>query len=172
MTCHYLSKANFECTLIKGGVFIPLQAHFDQFCLTDDFMMCGHYRKLAAMANVDASPCAPAQGRGRRQFVRKQQLFSVDLCPCAPSGAMTAGCDENAKILDYSQGGVRIQASQSIAQSDMVNFRFGHDFIIPQLQGLAVVRWQKPCEDVGNWEAGLAFESHFVKALLAVEMNL
>ena len=174
MTCHYLCKAKFECTLTKGGVFIPLQSHFDQFCLTDNFMMCGHYRKLANSGSVDApsSGGVQLQARGRRQHIRKSQSFSVELCPCDPSGVMASASDEMARILDYSQGGVRIKATQSIAQSEMLNFRFGNDFIVPQLHGVAVVRWQKPCEEDGQWEAGLAFEGHLVKALIAVQMSM
>jgi len=176
MACHYLSKSNYECTLTKGGVFIPLQAHFDQFCLTDSFMLCGHYCRLAAPLGDSDSPYVSEQlqGRGRRQFIRKQQQFSVGLCPCGPSGSVESGCDENARILDYSQGGVRVLASRAIAESDMLSFRFGRDFIVPELHGLAVVRWQKPAAvgDAERWEAGLAFESHLVKALIAVQMNM
>ncbi|MDH3347104.1 MAG: PilZ domain-containing protein [Desulfobulbaceae bacterium] len=175
MSCHYLNKTSFECSLTKGGLFLPLQAHFDQFCMTDDFMQCEHYNKLiSASGGASCSSSSRVSDLGRRQFARKREQFLVDLGPCERSGSVTADCEEKAYVIDYSQGGVRVRVAKPLSPHDgMLNFKFGYDFIVPQLEGFATVRWQKPChgKEDGPWEAGLAFESHFVKAMIAVQMT-
>lgn len=178
MTCHYLNKKSFECSQTKGGLYLPLQAHFDQFCMTDNFMQCEHYGKVLSARSVGQSPCVSSSqlcDGGRRQYARKKERFFIDLSPCDRSGAIDTECDGKAYVIDYSQGGVRVRAAKPLTPYEgMLNFKFGHDFIVPQLEGVATVRWQKSChpEGDGPWEAGLAFESQFVKAMIAVEMNM
>lgn len=177
MTCSYLCKSSFECSLKKGGVIVPLPDHFEQFCLTGNFINCRYFRE-AAIASGLAPPStfrnsSSAPSSERRVFIRKKAKFSVTLSSYESERPMRAAIDLNAiaRTVDFSQGGMRVQAPKMVAKDGVVLFNFGEGFIAPFLHGLADVCWQKNSVDKGLWEAGLSFKEQFVKAVIAVQMS-
>lgn len=184
MTCCYLCRSSFECSLKKGGVFVPLQDHFEQYCLTDNFTHCHHFIQSALACGV-ASPsfCKIArnisseQGE-RRSFVRKKAAFTVTLSAYDQGEGQSLDgdnvdsvCNTFAQTVDLAQGGMRVRAATRLVKQGILLFNFGEEFIAPLLHGFAEVCWQKTCEDTGHWEAGLSFKDQFVKAIIAVQLS-
>ena len=174
MACQYLDKTSSLCTLVKGGVFIPLQAHCDQFCCTANFTACTHFRNFAGATEAAAEP-GGEQSRtdgGRRRSVRKEARFAVRLFAGDRSGDTgMSGRGDHAYTVDISAGGMRIRGAEWMARHRELRFTFGDDFVVPHLQGTAAVRWHRTSPgEGGQWEAGLAFQDPFVQTLLAAQM--
>ena len=175
MACSYLSKSSFECTLTKGGIFVPVQSHFENFCLTDYFMQCDHYMKFADV-NSDDEIGAPgtkkAYDHGRRRFLRHTGRFPLEFLLCDDNGGYSPGFKGAAYTVDFGQGGMRVvSSSKEIFRDGFMIFNFSKDFIVPYLHGLAEVCWQRPDIVDNQWQAGLAFKDHSVKALIAIQMG-
>lgn len=178
MTCSYLCKNSFECSLKRGGVFVPLQEHFDKFCLTDDFIHCSHFIRFAKACGIDTrlacGPTPPTLSHiERRSYIRKDVTFPVILS--SYDGERVTGAESSANALaqtvDLSQGGMRVRAMEPVALEGVLFFDFGEGFIAPLLHGLAEVCWQKTTSEQGHWEAGLSFKNQFIKALIAVNIS-
>lgn len=178
MTCCYLCKSSFECSLKTGGIFVPLQNHFEQFCLTDNFIKCKHFIESATACGASLpstfgsvrTSLLPAE---RRMFIRKKAEFAVTLSPCERKRTIMVDSDPNAlaQTIDFAQGGMRVRATKQVANQGVLLFNFGKEFIAPLLHGFAEVCWQKTTQDKGHWEAGLSFTDQFVKAVIAVQMS-
>ncbi len=178
MTCCYLCKSSFECSLKRGGVFVPLQDHFEQFCLSDNFINCTHFRESATTCSLVSSPRSippkePVAHRERRFFVRQNAEFPVTLSSYDSNRAIMEAPDTNAlaQTVDLALGGMRVRATKKVTEHGVLLFNFGEGFIAPLLYGLAEVCWQKTIPDEGHWEAGLSFKDQFVKAVIAVQMS-
>lgn len=178
MTCCYLCKSSFECSLKKGGVFVPLQDHFEHYCLTDNFINCPHFKESATTCSLVYSlPTVtrkdPDSHRERRFFVRKNAEFPVTLSSYDSDSDSLDGRGTNAlaQTVDLGLGGMRVRATKQITEQGVLLFNFGEGFIAPLLYGLAEVCWQKTMPDEGYWEAGLSFKDQFVKAVIAVQMS-
>jgi hypothetical protein len=65
---------------------------------------------------------------------------------------------------------MRIQLNSEIPADSLLRFDFGNDFVVPQLQGIAQVRWHRRLADSPRgMEAGLIFKDHFSQAVLTVQ---
>lgn len=179
MTCCYLCKSSFECSLKKGGVFVPLQEHFEKYCLTDNFINCSHFiDSLSASGVVPPSTfggfrSSPSAAE-RRVFVRKKVEYPVTLSSYGKERTIVVDSDSNslAQTIDLAQGGMRVRTTKPVAKEDLLLFNFGEGFIAPLLHGFAEVCWQKTVPDNDHWELGLSFKDQFVKAVIAVQMSL
>lgn len=178
MTCCYLCKSSFECSLKQGGIFVPLQLHFEQYCLTDNFINCSHFRRFASASvlppsSVLASSMSVPLERERRVSVRQKVDYPVTLSPYEAEGSSGGGCDANvlAQTIDLSPGGMRVLATKEIVRQGLLFFSFGEGFLAPLLHGLAEVSWHKKYLENDHWEAGLSFTDHFVKAIIAIQMS-
>jgi hypothetical protein len=91
---------------------------------------------------------------------------------CDAIGVVTGGFAEKATTVDYSQAGMRIVVKNEIPTGSLVLFDFGEDFLIPGLQGIAELCWNRPHpQEPGAMEAGLIFRDHFSQSVLAVELQ-
>lgn len=178
MTCCYLCKSSFECSLKKGGVFVPLQEHFEKYCLTDNFINCNHFIESASACGVvppstfgsfRSSPSAAE----RRVFVRKKVEYPVTLSSYETDREIVVNSDANAlaQTIDLAQGGMRVRTARPVGKQGLLLFNFGEGFIAPLLHGFAEVCWQKTTRDKEHWEVGLSFKDQFVKAVIAVQMS-
>ncbi len=178
MTCCYLCKNTFECSLQNGGVFVPLQDHFEQFCLTDKFVNCHHFIEYATACGVAptsafASCKLPSLPSEKRVCVRKKAEFPVTLSSYDRERAVMVDFASNALVqtIDFGMGGMRVRSTKQMAKQGLLFFSFGEGFIAPLLHGFAEVCWQKKSSDDGDWEAGLSFTDLLVKAKIAVRMS-
>lgn len=178
MTCCYLCKSSFECSLKRGGVFVPLQDHFEQYCLTDNFNNCSHFIQYAMSCGVGPHPAycllnPTLSHADRRTFVRHDAQYPVTLSAYDSDITLATDHDVNAlaQTVDLAQGGMRVRALTQVAKQGVLLFNFGEGFIAPLLHGLAEVCWQKIIPENGQWEAGLSFKDQFVKAVIAVQMS-
>ena len=82
----------------------------------------------------------------RRRYKRIPEQRKVLVRSCDPTGHIIEDFSELALTLDYSQGGMRIVSNKKIPVDTLLHFNFDHDFLIPRLQGLAQLCWQKNLE--------------------------
>lgn len=178
MTCCYLCKSSFECSLKQGGIFVPLQLHFEHYCLTDNFVNCRHFIRFASasvlpLSSVLASSMSVPLERERRVSARQKASYPVTLSPYEDERSNGGDCVANAlaQTIDLSPGGMRVLATKQVARQGLLFFSFGEGFLAPLLHGLAEVSWQKTYLENDHWEAGLSFTDHFVKAVIAIQMS-
>ncbi|MDR9500983.1 MAG: PilZ domain-containing protein [Desulfurivibrionaceae bacterium] len=175
MTCCYLCKSSFECSLKPGGIFVPLPLHVEQYCLTDNFSTCRHFIQFASASvlpppSLLASPLSHSLERERRLFARQKAAYTVTLSPYEGERSNGGGCDALAQTIDLSPGGMRVLATKQVARQGLLFFSFEEGFLVPLLHGLAEVSWQETYLDNDRWEAGLSFTDHVVKAVIAIQM--
>lgn len=169
MHCPYYSPKNFECKLSSGGVYIPLRKHLLTFCLAKRHKECKRYINREVASGTDK---LAVWDNGRRRFYRNKGNFMVSLCRCGEESlAKDDVVSEKAITLDYGVGGVRILSQQQLSEGSSVFLEFGDEFIVPGLRGMAKICWQQKSESRSAWEAGLAFDDHFVQSTIDLQMN-
>ncbi|MBU0681038.1 MAG: PilZ domain-containing protein [Proteobacteria bacterium] len=161
-----------------GGVFVPLQDHFERFCLTDNFINCSHFIESAMACGVSppsffGSVKSDQPASERRICIRKKVEFPVTLSSFDRDRTIMVDFDSNvhAQTIDLALGGMRVRATKQVLSQGLVLFNFGEEFIAPLLHGFAEVCWHKTSSDNELWEAGLSFKDQFVKAVIAVQMS-
>ena len=108
----------------------------------------------------------------RRRYKRIPEQQKVLVRSCDPMGNVVEDFSELALTLDYSQGGMRIVSNKKIPVDTLLHFNFDHDFLIPRLQGLAQLCWQKNLEKLPQGiEAGLAFKDNDSRKALALAID-
>lgn len=106
---------------------------------------------------ADLLQSADTPSGGRRLYDRMQNNFAVIIKVYDEYGNKLALKDRNTVTIDLSAGGFRLESSQKIPAASLLSFTFGSDFIIPDLTGLAQVRWSSAASDSGKFQAGLSF---------------
>ncbi len=108
----------------------------------------------------------------RRRYKRIQGQRKVLIRSCDQSGRLFGDFSELVLTVDYSQGGMRIVSNKKLPGDTLLLFNFDHDFLIPQLQGLAQLCWQKNLEKLPQGvEAGLVFKDIDTQKTLALEIE-
>lgn len=169
--CLYLLKDMDACSIRPDGVYIPPRMHSLTYCLTQSYKQCPTYARFYQMEKNNMET-VPNTHSGRRRFLRIPKKHSVLIQTCNSIGAVIGTFAEQALILDYSPGGMRIQFDREIPTDSLLLFNFGNDFVVPQLEGIAKISWHRKLKDKPqNIEAGLAFQDHFSQAVLAIQTN-
>jgi len=157
------------CTLRPDGVYIPPRMHMLTYCQTANYKSCPTYERYCPMESQSMHKEIKEHG-GRRRFIRIPKKHKVLIQTCDSIGTVIGSFTEQVLTLDYSQGGMRIQLDSEIPPDSLLRFDFGNDFVVPQLQGIAKICWQRQISDSSQtMEAGLAFKDHFSQAVLAVQ---
>ena len=65
--CTYWSQEKKECTLCKGGVFIPMPDHIAAYCQKDSFCNCPHLLQADTLAE------------NRRHYSRQNHRYPIIL---------------------------------------------------------------------------------------------
>lgn len=107
---------------------------------------------------------------GRRRFLRIPKKCKILVHTCNSIGTVIGDFAGQALTLDYSQGGMRVLIDKEIPTDSLLLVDFGNDFVIPQLQGITEICWQRKLENKPqSTEVGLIFKDHFSQAVLAVQ---
>jgi hypothetical protein len=108
----------------------------------------------------------------RRRYKRIPDQRKVLVRSCDQAGNPVGNFSELLLTVDYSQGGMRIVSNKKIPTGTLLRFNFDHDFLIPQLQGVAQLCWQKNLEKLPQGvEAGLVFKDENSRKSLALEIE-
>lgn len=170
--CLYWSQKNKECTLTRGGLFIPMTNHIKAYCQTSRFFLCRHYIRGSKLLEEEAQDYPYKFGGGRRRYSRKKDCFSVILESCDQAGKPVEIFDKDAYVMDLGIGGVRLESSKEIPPVGLLAFTFGPDFIIPDLKGFGEVRWSGSVPDSENFQAGLSFADNAIKQAIGARMTV
>ncbi|MCK5227278.1 MAG: PilZ domain-containing protein [Desulfobulbaceae bacterium] len=155
--CHYWHEVDqVECTMTKGGLYIPMPEHIKMFCTTPKHTGCHQYiRGMRAMEEMARDELQSLSSR--RRFHRVYDRLNVSVASCDDRGNPSDIIDENAYTLDVSPGGMRLECSKELESDNTLLFRFGQDFSEPSLAGIGKVKWVKTQPSSSNCQAGLAF---------------
>ena len=74
---------------------------------------------------------------------------------------------EIAKIMDFSPDGMRVITRCELFMDTPFSFFFDKNFLVPNLQGIALPRWQRPCQEApGFMEVGLVIRDEYSRSCL------
>lgn len=120
-----------------------------------------------------SDPVENRNSAGRRRQARIAEKRNVVLRTCDSLGITVGDFIERAMTVDFSQGGMRVITNREISPETYLLFDFGEDFLIPNLQGVAQLRWQKKLEDdPQRIEAGMVFKDGFSQSAIAIELGM
>lgn len=173
--CPHFSAEMRICKLFTNGLYMPLKSHVESFCMTQRYEMCFTYKKYFLMKKLET--CSNREETrdttGRRHHPRIAEKRNVILRTCDSLGITVGDFSERAMTVDFSQGGMRVIINREISPEAYLLFDFGDDFLIPHLQGVAQLRWQKKLEDdPQRMEAGMVFKDGFSQSALALELGI
>ncbi|MCF8023986.1 MAG: hypothetical protein K9K82_00665 [Desulfobacteraceae bacterium] len=169
--CPYFLHDMKACGLHSDGIYLPSRAHVLTYCLSPFYSNCVTYERYSLSEKLHTTQ-KDSSLAGRRRFMRIARQRNVLIRSCDAIGVVTGGFAEKATTVDYSQAGMRIVVKNEIPTGSLVLFDFGEDFLIPGLQGIAELCWNRAHpEEPGVIEAGLVFRDHFSQSVLAVELQ-
>lgn len=171
---HFVNRMK-TCNLFDDGFYIPPEETISTHCMSSKFKKCPiykqhHQRKTGQKTSDPGGKLADS----RRRFERIRDQRKVLICTCDSLDGKNGDFAETALTVDYCQGGMRIITDKEIPADIPLIFKFDNDFIVPRLQGLAQLCWQKNLEKFPQGiEAGLAFKDDFSRQTLnlAIEHN-
>ena len=165
-SCPYFLKEMKTCRLFSNGFYLPSQKNISTYCLTAIYDKCQTYKRHShngsRAENLDK----------RRRYKRIPDQRKVFVRSCDQAGNIIGDFSELALTIDYSQGGMRIVSNKKIPGDKLQLFKFDHDFVIPRLQGLAQLCWQKNLEKLPQGiEAGLVFKDADSRKALSLKIE-
>jgi hypothetical protein len=171
---HFVNRIK-TCSLFVDGFYIPPEETILTHCKSSKYKKCPVYKRHhQSKTRQKASESEVKLADSRRRFKRVRDQRKVLVCTCDALDGKNGDFSETALTVDYCQGGMRIIVDKEIPADIPLIFKFDNDFVVPRLQGLAQLCWQKNLEKFPQRiEAGLAFKDDFSRQTLnlAIEHN-
>lgn len=156
IACPYFQRESGEdCQMTRGGLYIPLPAHIEIFCLTAQYISCPQFVRGRALMQKNMHRESAATD-SRRRFPRIRKRFPLTISTCDEKGRPVQAIDKNALTLDLSLGGVKISSNSEIPANKILHFSFQDDHH-PPVTGIGEVRWSQRKEGPLPFQAGLSF---------------
>lgn len=154
------------CSLFADGFYLPPHKTISTYCQSSIYGKCPMYKRHY---QIDSGA---EDHDKRRRYKRITGQRKVLIRSCDTAGNIIGDFSELVSTVDYSQGGMRIVSNRKIPAETLFLFNFDHDFLIPQLQGLAQLCWQNNLENLPQGvEAGLVFKDIDSRKNLALEIE-
>lgn len=173
--CSYFVNIMNTCSLFVDGLYIPPEETILTYCKSSKYHKCPIYKRHPQRNTGQKALDSGAKiADSWRRFERISDQRKVLICTCDSLGGKNGDFAETALTVDYCQGGMRIIAEKEIPADIPLIFKFDNDFVVPRLQGLAQLCWQKNLEKFPQRiEAGLAFKDDFSRETLnlSIEQN-
>jgi hypothetical protein len=154
---HWIDKDGLhECNIAKGGLFIPLPQHIESFCLSELYDKCSQYIRAYELLR-EPGLIETAVAGDRRKNRRIGCDYSLYFSPLDEMGLRKEKEQKEAKSIDISLGGMRINSFAEIPHQQMMFFVFGTDQ--GEAGSIAVigqVQWYNETQDQG-YLAGVSF---------------
>lgn len=157
VSCPYwVFQANNQCTLYKGGVFLPLEEHVARYCCSSVYQHCPQYQRGCANLEDAARKHGLSLADSRRHHARLTTKIPLRLYACDQQGQTVTLLSDQAQTVDLSVGGLGMLSVEELQAGQEVAVHFDGGFSIPGLSSRGEIRW---CRSRGAeyFQAGIAF---------------
>lgn len=169
--CPFWSVLSMKCRICKGGLFIPLDNHIDEYCKTPEHIQClqytFHLEKQSAIIQH-----AKMLNKSRRQFTRIEAFHKITLVKLIQTGTVVSHCSCFARTLDLSSGGMRLTTDRPLANNTVVQFLFGKPFPQELQGGSGQVAWCNKEIDNPGYQAGITFQDDRIREAMSLYLDL
>ncbi|RJP41198.1 MAG: hypothetical protein C4548_09575 [Desulfobacteraceae bacterium] len=172
-SCSHFVNRMKTCSLFVDGFYIPPEETILAYCKSSKYNKCPiykrHHQRDKGRKAIDSGAKI---ADSRRRFERISDQRKVLICTCDALDGKNGDFAETALTVDYCQGGMRIIVDKEVPADIPLIFKFDNDFVVPRLQGLAQLCWQKNLEKFPQHiEAGLAFKDDFSRQSLNLSIE-
>lgn len=160
-----------ECMINVAGMFLPLSDHLSNYCHSSNFINCKYYKKKhPAQQDEEQGDAEAGQCRRLNQRVRNTLGLSIALCDGRHN--VTETIDSDARTVDVSWSGLRIESHRKIEPANILFFKFDNGYFHPAISGLGRVVWCSQHKDSSLFRAGLAFIDKSVSQLMGKQLGM
>ncbi|PHR28993.1 MAG: hypothetical protein COA36_04755 [Desulfotalea sp.] len=159
-TCAFWSVDLKKCQVCKGGLFIPLDEHITSYCTSNDHHYCLQYCLHARKTKQTDQDKQPSTNRRKSQRVEISK--QVQLLKTIKSGKIINQISANAKTLDVSNVGMRLQTNVPLVNDTVIQFSFDDTFPVTLKTGAGLVEWCNKQIDSPGYQVGISFQSNWI----------
>ncbi len=156
--------------MTKGGLYIPLPEHMEEFCKTPRFPECQQYLRGRQLLRQTAREEAIQDSR--RHFPRHRNRLPLVLSSCDAHGKPVDIIDSDAITIDLSLGGLGLQSAKKLPLARVLHFQLLSPQHNKRFSGIGEVRWSIPDRESGRYRAGLSFVDNTISQELHHHFNL
>ncbi len=167
--CVHWSALAWKCGKSEGGIFIPMDDHIEQFCLSENCYNCpqlqtqdkaqphsinweNRRKNKRIYTQKPLTLSTAALPYFEPEFQQQQEIFHTEKLP--------------AKTLDISAGGMRLLADAPLSEHSFIEFSFDKSFAKQLKRAKGKVQWCNKQIDEPGYQMGIAFaESQTSKAI-------
>ena len=168
--CPHWSSVSRSCLLSKGGLFLPISAHINTYCLTVHHACCSQF--IGSIAAGNEQGFDPGNADNRRRYVRIPGRFSFRLSESHCHDLLEALMDDSASTIDLSPGGIRFESYRSLPVDTFVTFSLNSSFSEQPLSGTGQVKWCASLENAPLFHAGIAFADDSISSAIRDRLGL
>ena len=164
--CPFWSPSSCNCVLSLEGLFIPLDDHIEAFCRSDNYSQCDQHRVNISTDEMDLYHTVSE----RRQFDRHSGSQEITIIHADEY------TDDNipqlaARVVDFSQGGIRLLAPTQLNRDMAVTCSLDDSFPEHLRSGAAMIRWCRPLLNNNGFQAGLSFRDDRIALALRSHLD-
>ena len=160
-TCPFWTPSTGNCRVSQDGLFIPLESHINSFCKSSNYAQCQQHRENERRADEQVYDIVAE----RRRFHRHSGSQEITLIQ-TDEYYHDSGPQLPAQMIDFSEGGMRLLASEQLDRDATVTCTLGNDFPPHLRSGTARIRWCRPLMNSKGYQAGLAFRDELISKAL------
>lgn len=152
--CPFWSQLTMKCLVSRDGLFIPLDDHIELFCTTAEHCNCVQfisYHTQGEQLLIENM----REKLNRRNSLRVEAEHRLKLMRMMAGGSQLA---VPAKVLDLSQGGMRVSLESPLTGDSLLQFSFESSFPAGFQKGLGQVAWCHKEIGQAGYQAGIAFQ--------------
>ncbi len=164
--CAYWSALTCKCGKSEGGLFIPMDAHIERYCLSENCYECPQLQPTRHRESEKNT-----RWRNRRKAERIHARETLMLNPhlpttypdsfhsFQPTSPVTFSSIEKfpAETIDISTSGMRLFADMPLSQHSLVEISFSKKFPKQLRRAKARVQWCNKQIDEPGYQMGIAF---------------
>jgi hypothetical protein len=160
--CPYWSVVSMKCGICNGGLFIPMDDHAETFCITPHFPACLQYTnnlKKEALFRIKVRKSE----ENRRKNLRIETSHKITLVKIFESGKLVSNYLPEAKTIDVSMSGMRMETRKPLLHDMMIRFSF--DDSLPRIfhEVTGQIEWCNKQIDDPGYQAGVSFKEKHIK---------
>lgn len=160
-----------ECMINVTGMFLPLSTHLANYCHSPNFINCKYYKKKHPVQPDEEQGDAQA-GQCRRLNQRVRNTLGISIALCDGGYNVTDTIDSDARTIDVSRSGMRIESHRRIEPANILFFKFDNGYFHPAISGLSKVVWCSQPKDSRLFWAGLTFIDKAVPQLMENQLGM
>lgn len=161
-TCPYWSTISMKCGICNGGLFIPMDDHAETFCITPHFPACLQYTNNLEKEALFRRKVRKSE-ENRRKNLRIETSHNITLVKIFESGKLISNYLPEAKTIDVSMSGMRMETRKPLLHDMMIRFSF--DDSLPRIfhEVTGQIEWCNKQIDDPGYQAGVSFKENHIK---------